>query len=124
MYLEVMSKLINAAFFADFSEIEPVDCPCGSAKRALSDCSIFPGTIHETQFNGESKTHYHKRMTETYYVLNSEPDSMLEIDGKCIPIHPGMCIVIPPGVKHRGIGKFKIINIVIPKFDPTDEWFD
>jgi len=35
-----------------------------------------------------------------------------------------MCILIPPGVRHRAIGQMKIINIVIPKFDPADEHFD
>jgi len=35
-----------------------------------------------------------------------------------------MCIVIKPGVRHRAIGRMTVLNIVIPKFDPTDEWFD
>jgi len=27
-------------------------------------------------------------------------------------------------VRHRAIGKMKIVNIPIPAFDPHDEWFD
>jgi mannose-6-phosphate isomerase-like protein (cupin superfamily) len=39
-------------------------------------------------------------------------------------LRTGMCIRIPPGVRHRAIGTMKIINFVIPKFDPADEHFD
>lgn len=112
------------ARIVDFETIEAVDCPCGLAKRAFADCESFPGTIHQTQFFGEAKAHYHKAMTETYYVLEAESGAQIELDGIIHPIHAGMCIVIPPGVKHRGIGSFRILNIVIPKFDENDEWFD
>jgi len=27
-------------------------------------------------------------------------------------------------VRHRAVGKMKIVNIPIPAFDPDDEWFD
>jgi hypothetical protein len=32
--------------------------------------------------------------------------------------------MIPPGVRHRAIGKMTVLNIVFPKFDPADEWMD
>ena len=37
---------------------------------------------------------------------------------------PGMCVMIPPGVRHRAIGEMKVLIVVLPKFDPVDEWFD
>ena len=106
---------------ADFVEIPPVVCPCGLARRALANVPQFPGTIHRTEIYNEAKAHFHERLTETYYILECQPGAMMELDGQLLPIHPGMCIVIPPGVRHRAIGHLTILNIVLPKFDPTDE---
>jgi mannose-6-phosphate isomerase-like protein (cupin superfamily) len=61
-------------------------------------------------------------MTETYYILECSSDAALELDDQLLPIRPGMCIVIPPGVTHRAIGQMEILNIVLPKFDPDDEF--
>jgi hypothetical protein len=36
-------------------------------------------------------------------------------------------VLIRPGTRHRalmGVNPMKILNIVIPRFDPDDEWFD
>ena len=37
---------------------------------------------------------------------------------------PMTAIYIRPGCRHRAIGKLKIINIPVPAFDESDEWFD
>jgi len=60
-------------------------------------------------------------MTETYYILECGPDAKMELDGKLTPIKQGTCILIPPGVVHRAVGRMTILNIVFPKFDPADE---
>jgi len=106
---------------ADFAEIPAVTCPCGLARRALADVSQFPGTIHRTEIRNEAKTHFHERLTETYYILECQPGAAMELDGELLAVHSGMCIVIPPGVRHRAIGHMTVLNIVLPKFDPTDE---
>ncbi len=112
------------AVIVDFESIPGVACPCGSARRAFADISDFPATIHQTEISTDAVTHYHRRLTETYYILECEPDAKMELDGELVPIKQGMCILIPPGVRHRAIGKMKILNIVIPKFDPEDEYID
>jgi mannose-6-phosphate isomerase-like protein (cupin superfamily) len=63
-------------------------------------------------------------LTETYVVLEAEPGASLELDGKLIPVKVGMSVMIPPGVRHRAVGRMTILNIVVPPFDPADEWFD
>ncbi|WP_437229061.1 cupin domain-containing protein [Planctomicrobium sp. SH661] len=108
----------------DFDQIPAVNCPCGTAKRAFADEPDSPTTVHVTQITEEARTHYHKRQTETYYILECEPGAQLQLDEEIIPVHAGLCVLIPPGVRHRGIGRMRIINIVIPKFDPEDEYFD
>jgi len=32
--------------------------------------------------------------------------------------------MIPPGVRHRAIGKMRVLIVAYPKFDPKDEWLD
>jgi mannose-6-phosphate isomerase-like protein (cupin superfamily) len=108
----------------DFADLPPVDCPCGTARRGLADVADFPGTIHVTEISAEARTHYHRRLTETYYFLESEPDARMQLDGEEVPVHPGMCILIRPGTRHRAVGRMKVLIVVFPKFDPEDEWFD
>ncbi len=109
---------------ADFSKIEGVPCPCGTARRAFQGVSEFPGTLHVTEISEAAKKHYHKTLTETYFFLECGPDAKMELDDEIIPVHSGISIVIPPGVRHRAIGKMKVLIVVLPEFDPSDEWFD
>ena len=48
----------------------------------------------------------------------------MQLDDEVIPLHPGRCILIPPGVRHRAIGVMKVLIVVFPKFDPEDEFVD
>lgn len=109
---------------AEFSRIPPVECPCGVARRAFAEVEEFPGTVHVTEISEDAKVHYHKRLTETYYVLECEPGAEMELDGDRLPVEPGFCVMIPPGVRHRAVGRMKALILVLPKFDPADEWFD
>lgn len=109
---------------ADFSQIQGVPCPCGTAKRAFRGVSEFPGTIHMTSISENARLHYHKTLTETYFFLDCLPGAQMELDGELISVSQGQCIVIPPGVRHRAVGKMQVLIIVLPEFDPHDEWFD
>lgn len=109
---------------ADFATIPGVPCPCGTARRAFADVADYPGTIHVTQIAADAKLHFHKRLTETYYFLECAPDAQMQLDDERIAVHPGMCILIRPGTRHRAIGKMKVLIVCLPKFDPHDEWFD
>lgn len=81
-------------------------------------------TVHQVEISLDAQTHYHKKQTEVYYFLECEPGAQMEIDGELIPVRVGMSVYIPPGTRHRAVGKMKILNLVMPKFDPEDEWFD
>jgi len=108
----------------DFAKIAGVACPCGTARRAFSDVADFPATVHQTEISENARVHYHRRLTEVYYILECQPDAEMQLDDSRVPLEPGRCILIPPGVRHRAIGKMKVLVIVLPKFDPADEWFD
>ncbi len=109
---------------ADFAQIQGVPCPCGTARRAFADVVDFPGTIHVTEISTEARLHYHKQLTETYYFLECAPGARLQLDEELIDVHAGMCVMIRPGTRHRAVGKMKVLIVVLPKFDPEDEWFD
>jgi mannose-6-phosphate isomerase-like protein (cupin superfamily) len=115
----MMAQRFHVAHFAD---IEPVRCPCGHAQRAFADVEGAPASVHVVLIEEDARTHYHKRMTETYVVLDGV--GYLELDGERIPVRPMSAIMILPGCRHRAVGKLKILNIPVPAFDPEDEWFD
>lgn len=108
----------------DFSRIEGAPCPCGIARRGFADIEDFPGTVHVTEISADAKLHYHKRLTETYYFLECQPGAQMQLNTDVLDVRPGMCVMIRPGVRHRAIGKMKVLILVLPKFDPSDEWLD
>lgn len=78
--------------------------------------------MHLVEISVDARAHYHKRMTEIYYVL--EGSGEIELDGERLAIQAGDSILIKPGCRHRAIGELKILNTAIPAFDAADEWFD
>ena len=108
----------------DFADVPGVACPCGTARRAFADIADFPATIHRTEISSDARTHYHRRLTETYYFLECDSGAEMELDGQRVAVRPGMAVVIRPGVRHRAIGRMQVLIFVLPKFDPEDEWFD
>ena len=113
---------MNNFMIADLNALEAVRCPCGFAKRAFATPDNGVATLHVVDIQQDSRTHYHKRMTEIYLVLEGE--GRMELDGQSFPVKPMTAIFIKPGCRHRAVGKLKIINIPIPAFDEADEWFD
>lgn len=108
----------------DFNAVPGVSCPCGTARRAFAEVEGYPATIHLTEIAADARLHYHNEHTETYVILDCRDDARIQLDDEVVPVRPGMCILIPPGVRHRALGRMTILNIVMPKFDPADEHFD
>jgi mannose-6-phosphate isomerase-like protein (cupin superfamily) len=106
---------------ADFEKIIATPCPCGKSKRAFVRGDNQVASMHVVEISKDSRPHFHKKMTEIYYVLEGE--GCLEIDGDNVPLKPGVSVLIPPNSLHRAVGELKIINVPIPAFDPADEWF-
>ena len=104
-------------------EIEPTKCPCGQARRAFAVPENTTATMHLVEISQESRVHYHKKMTEIYFVLEGE--GHIELDDEVLELRPMTSVFIKPGCRHRAVGKnLKIINVPVPAFDPKDEWFD
>ncbi len=107
---------------ARFDEIDAVKCPCGFSRRAFVDPENTKATMHVVDVQQDARVHYHKKLTEIYFIL--EGTGEMELDGQRVPIKPFTAIFIKPGCRHRAVGKMKIVNVSIPAFDPEDEWFD
>lgn len=119
-----MSVVKTSFEVIDYPQIPGTPCPCGIARRGLMDVGSVPYSLHVTEIAVTARTHFHKRLTETYYFLECEPGSHIELDGEPMPVHAGMAVLIHPGTRHRAVGKMKVLIVVTPKFDPADEWFD
>ena len=107
---------------SQLDEIPAKRCPCGFTRRAFAGEPDNVASLHTVDIQEDARSHYHKRMTEIYLVLEGE--GQMELDGQLVPVKPMTAIYIKPGCRHRAIGKLKIINVPIPSFDESDEWFD
>ncbi|RMD80797.1 MAG: cupin domain-containing protein [Lentisphaerae bacterium] len=107
---------------AQLDEIDPQRCPCGWTRRGFVQPDNPIATIHMVDISEDARTHYHRKLTEIYLILEGE--GYLELDGERVPVRPYTAVLIRPGCRHRAIGRLKIVNIPIPAFDPDDEWFD
>jgi mannose-6-phosphate isomerase-like protein (cupin superfamily) len=94
---------------------------CGESRRLITVEDSLDFSLHVVHIL-DGKRHYHKRSTETYYVL--EGNGKLELDGEIVDLESGMAILIPPGVRHRGFGDFKTIVTGTPAFILEDEYLD
>ena len=61
----------------NFSELEPVPCPCGTTRRAFTEDPDQIASIHLVDISEEAQTHYHKKLTEIYYILEGEGEMEL-----------------------------------------------
>jgi mannose-6-phosphate isomerase-like protein (cupin superfamily) len=122
-----LAVFVTLAYMANFmisqlDEVPSTRCPCGFARRAFAGSTENAASMHLVDIEQDSRAHYHKRMTEIYLVL--EGVGQIELDGQLFPVKPMTAIYIRPGCRHRAVGKLRIINIPVPSFDESDEWFD
>ncbi len=94
---------------------------CGESIRLITDQDTPEFSFHVVHIL-DGKKHYHKRAMEVYYVL--EGKGKLELDDDVVDVKPGVIVLIPPGVRHRGYGNFKTVVTGTPAFTAEDEFFD
>ena len=119
-----MPDTLPAFELIDYQSLPGTPCPCGTARRGLMDVPSVPYSLHVTEISVDARVHYHKRMTETYFVLECDAEACLELDGQRVSVQPRTAVVIHPGTRHRAVGRMTVLIVVTPKFDASDEWFD
>ena len=96
---------------------------CGWRDRLISreDAPLGPAAwVHAVDIDG-AKLHYHKRITEIYYVL--EGSGSLMLDGVEHPVAKGSLVHIPPGVVHGGKGRMRVLVVGVPDI-AEDDYFE
>jgi mannose-6-phosphate isomerase-like protein (cupin superfamily) len=117
--VEVKSKRYK---LAHLESIPAVKCLCGQSRRAFVDDPAGVASLHVVDISEDARAHYHKRLTEIYYILEGEGE--MELDGERQAVQPGDAIFIKPGCRHRAIGRLRVLIVPIPVYDSDDEWFD
>lgn len=117
-----MTSAAKNYLVSQLDELPAQPCPCGTTRRGFISSENNLASVHLVDIKADARTHYHKRMTEIYVIL--EGTGEMELDGERIAVRPMSSIMIKPGCRHRALGQLKIMNIAIPKFDLEDEWFD
>jgi len=114
---------MNLPFIMDnVYDLHAIKCPCGFSRRGLQRPENDVATLHVVEISEDAREHYHKSMSEIYFVLEGTGEILL--DGQSYPVKPGSAILIGPGTRHKAKGKLKVIVVVIPPFDPRDEFFE
>jgi len=80
-------------------DAKPREITCGTM-RDLTNSKDFKGMdfVHVT-ITKPTQKHYHKKLTEVYYVLKGAID--VELDGKVIHLKKGEMIMIFSNTKHK-----------------------
>ncbi len=113
---------MESYIYRDINDVQGTACPCGEAFRIVGAPDGIPASFHVVKIKQESERHYHKKLTEIYYCL--EGTGTIELNQERLPLRPGIVVAIKPGTVHRAVGDLTIINVVIPPFDPDDEYLE
>ena len=93
---------------------------CGYRQRYFSMGDETPAYFHLVRIQG-SKTHYHKRATEFYYIL--EGHGVMTVDGETFPLEPGVMVKIDPGAVHSSEGDHLVMVVGVPDIAEDDIFF-
>ena len=94
---------------------------CGFRRRLVTAEDTDAANVTFLRID-DSKTHYHRTMTEFYYVLRGGGEIVL--DGERTPIKEGDIVVIPPGVRHTSEGDMDVLIMGVPPQETEDVHFD
>ena len=103
------------------SELEEDRSTCGFRKRIMTSDDTPLNSISYLHIT-DSKAHYHKVITEFYYVLSGK--GSMELGEDTVELEEGTLVMIPPGLRHRAYGDIRTLVICNPAFDPEDQFFD
>ncbi len=102
------------------TEIEKEKSTCGYRQRLFSTGDDTPAFFHVVRIHG-SKTHYHKRTTEFYYILEGE--GTMTVDGDTFPIEPGTMVKLDPESVHSSEGDHLVLVAGVPDIAEDDIFF-
>ncbi len=103
------------------SDIESVRGVCGFRRALVTGADTAVANVSHLEIDN-SRNHYHKQMTEFYYVLKGEGEIVL--DGERRHIQAGELVLIPPGVWHTSEGEMEVLIVGVPPLETEDVHFE
>lgn len=97
-----------------------VPCPCGTSTRIITRADTPTANVHVTSIQDSTK-HYHREVTEIYYILDGKGE--MELGKDVVELKPGVTVMIPPGVAHRAYGDVRCLIVGVPAWKHDDEFF-
>jgi quercetin dioxygenase-like cupin family protein len=94
---------------------------CGFRRRVITEEDTDVANVTYLRID-ESKYHYHKTMTEFYYVISG--GGTVTLDGETKPCKAGDLVMIPPGVRHTSEGEMDVLIVGVPPQELDDVHFD
>ena len=103
------------------NDIETVRGVCGFRRSMITAGDTDVANVSHLVID-DSREHYHREMTEFYYVLRGGGEMVL--DGESTPIREGDLVLIPPGVRHTSAGDMEVLIVGVPPQETEDIFFD
>jgi quercetin dioxygenase-like cupin family protein len=103
------------------SEIETERGVCGWRRTLVTHDDTPVANVSHLAID-DSKYHYHREMTEFYYVLSG--GGTITLDDEKKEITAGDLVVIKPGVWHTSDGEMDVLILGVPAGEQTDVWFE
>jgi mannose-6-phosphate isomerase-like protein (cupin superfamily) len=111
----------QAAIIRNVADIEQERGVCGFRRKLVTGDDTPVAYVSHLVIDN-SREHYHKIMTEYYYVINGAGEIFL--DGDAYPIKTGDIVVIPPLVRHTSKGDLEVLIFGAPALEGDDIYFD
>jgi mannose-6-phosphate isomerase-like protein (cupin superfamily) len=95
---------------------------CGIMRELISSKDFSEMNIVRVEINDSTKRHYHKKLTEFYFVLTGSVD--VDIDGEVRHLEEGDIIMISPNTEHEAwktSEKAELLVIACPPWVEEDE---
>ncbi len=103
------------------ADIKSVRGVCGFRRSLVTGADTDVANVSYLEIDN-SRNHYHKQMTEFYYVLKGSGEIVL--DGERRPIKEGELALIPPRVWHTSEGDMEVLIVGVPPLETEDVHFE
>lgn len=116
-----MEKTTATPIIRRLGDLEEVRGVCGFRRSLITEEDTDVANVSYLRIDN-SREHYHKHMTEFYYVLTG--GGVVVLDGETTEVRAGDIVVIPPGVRHTSDGEMDVLIVGVPPQETTDVYFD
>ncbi len=96
----------------DPADVEPWAETCGQIRPLIEERDGAAAEVHHVEID-HAKLHYHAKTDEIYYVI--EGNGTMVLDDEEIALREGVVVYVPRGVKHKAVGKLKVLTVCIPR---------